>query len=265
MKKIMFFDIDGTLTSEIDGKIPDSVIFAIREARKNGNLMYINTGRCFRILENRFQEIGFDGYVCGCGTNIYVNKRELFYKTQTPEITNLILNKARECNIDLLFESKENIIFDLSRPLIHPGAKRMYETFLKRHYNPLNNDLLGNGYHCDKFVIWFQDEMQLNEFRKLSDQYFDCIDRGGQFREFVPIGYSKATGMDFIIKYHNIDPMNVYAIGDSNNDLPMLKAATNSIAMGNSEPASLFNEVSYITSKASDDGIYKALKHFGFF
>ena len=33
-RKIAFFDIDGTLTSEVDGSIPESAKNAIREARK---------------------------------------------------------------------------------------------------------------------------------------------------------------------------------------------------------------------------------------
>ena len=36
-RKIAFFDIDGTLTSEVDGSIPESAKSAIREARKDGN------------------------------------------------------------------------------------------------------------------------------------------------------------------------------------------------------------------------------------
>ena len=67
MKKIAFFDIDGTLTSEIDGSIPESAVYAIRAARANGNLMFINTGRCFQNVEQRFRDVGFDGFVCGCG------------------------------------------------------------------------------------------------------------------------------------------------------------------------------------------------------
>ena len=59
--KIAFFDIDGTLTSEVDGSLPDSAILAIRQARANGNLMFINTGRCYQNVEPRFMEIGFDG------------------------------------------------------------------------------------------------------------------------------------------------------------------------------------------------------------
>ena len=37
MRKIAFFDVDGTLTSEIDGSIPASTVNAIRAARANGN------------------------------------------------------------------------------------------------------------------------------------------------------------------------------------------------------------------------------------
>ena len=69
-RKIVFFDIDGTLTSEKDASIPESTVIAIQKARKNGHLMYINTGRCFQNVEKRFRDIGFDGFVCGCGTHI---------------------------------------------------------------------------------------------------------------------------------------------------------------------------------------------------
>ena len=79
MKKIAFFDIDGTLTSEIDGSIPESAVYAIRAARANGNLMFINTGRCFQNVEQRFRDVGFDGFVCGCGTDIYCDGAEILH------------------------------------------------------------------------------------------------------------------------------------------------------------------------------------------
>ena len=62
-RKVAFFDIDGTLTSEIDGSVPQSTKDAIRRARQNGHLMFINTGRCMQNVEERFREVGFDGYV----------------------------------------------------------------------------------------------------------------------------------------------------------------------------------------------------------
>lgn len=261
MKKIVFFDIDGTLTSELDASIPASTVSAIRKARTNGHLMFINTGRCFPDLELRFREIGFDGYICGCGTNIYCNNKEIFYVHQSHETIMKILTRARETDVDILFESKNGYAFDLSRPLKHPNANQLYKEFLHKKYDmTVSPDI--KGFISDKFVIWFQSLEQLSAFRKISDPHFDCIDRGGHFREFVPLGYSKATGVQYILDHFHIERKDAYAFGDSNNDLAMLTYVPNSIAMGNSSPHSLFKQVSYVTAKASEDGIANALKHF---
>ena len=123
MKKIAFFDIDGTLTSEIDGSIPESAVYAIRAARANGNLMFINTGRCFQNVEQRFRDVGFDGFVCGCGTDIYCDGAEILHVAQTHETVMKLLLAAREWDIDILFESRKEVAFDLARPLRHPDAR----------------------------------------------------------------------------------------------------------------------------------------------
>lgn len=263
MKKIAFFDIDGTITSEADGSIPQSATDAIRAARKNGHLMFVNTGRCFQNVETRFKEIGFDGYVCGCGTNIYCEGKEVLYVPQTHEITLKLLKQARKTNVDILFEGRKEVNYDLSRPLSHPQAQELYRIFKERGYQ-MRTDLEAPDFFCDKFVIWYTHESQLAEFRKVSDLYFTCVDRGGTFREFVPKGYSKATGLHFVLNYYGISPDNAYAFGDSNNDLSMLTCIKNSIAMGNAESDDVLKTVSHVTGKASEGGLSQALKHFGF-
>jgi hydroxymethylpyrimidine pyrophosphatase-like HAD family hydrolase len=64
-----------------------------------------------------------------------------------------------------------------------------------------------------------------------------------------------------IIEHLGIPFENTYAIGDSANDLTMLKYVNNSIAMGNSNPK-LFEIVNFVTKDINDDGIEYALKHF---
>lgn len=263
MKKIAFFDIDGTLTSEIDGSISDSTIQSIAKARSRGNLMFINTGRCFQNVEKRFKDIGFDGYVCGCGTDIYCDGHNIFYNVQSNETTITILEAAQKANVDILFESRNEVCFDMTRPLKHPAAIAQYERFLQRGY-VMRKELNVPDFTCDKFVIWYEKEEQLSQFRKVSDTLFECIDRGGTFREFVPLGFSKATGLQMVLDYYNIPLENAYALGDSNNDLTMLNYVPYSIAMGNSNPESLFDKVSYVTTNASNDGIMNALEHYNF-
>ncbi len=262
-RKIAFFDIDGTLTSEKDGTIPESAITSIRQARANGHLMFINTGRCFQNVEQRFRDVGFDGYVCGCGTNIYCDGRDVLYVPQSHEIIMHILQIARETDVDILFESRKEVCFDVTRPLHHPGAIRQYQAFLNRNYN-MPQDLENPNFFCDKFVIWYQSAAQLAAFRKVSDKWFECIDRGGTFREFVPYGYSKATGIQYVLNHYKLTKSDAYAFGDSNNDLAMLSYLENSVAMGNASPKTLFEQVSFITTNASEDGIHNALKHFHF-
>lgn len=262
-QKIAFFDIDGTLTSELDGSIPQSAIDAIRQARANGHLMFINTGRCLQNVEKRFRDIGFNGYVCGCGTNIYCDGKDIFYHPQNHQTIMKILYAARETNVDILFESRKEVCFDMSRPLQHPKAIAQHQRFLDRGYY-MTDDLENPNFFSDKFVIWYERPEQLEAFRKVSDKYFDCIDRGGTFREFVPHGFSKATGMQYVLNHYHLSIEDTYAFGDSNNDLAMLQYVKNSIAMGNSNPTSLFDLVSYVTTKASEDGIANALKHFEF-
>ena len=263
MRKIAFFDIDGTLTSERDGSIPDSVVTSIRKARAAGHLMFINTGRCFQNVEPRFRAIGFDGYVCGCGTNIYYKEQELFYHYQSHEMVQKLLHAARETDVDILFESRQEVVFDRSRPFHHAKAKKLYYEFRDRHYD-MSHEPEAEDFVCDKFLIWYQTPDQLVTFRKVSDPYFECIDRGGEVREFVPYPYSKASGIRYLLDYFSIPIEDAYAFGDSNNDLAMLKYVPHSVVMGNAEDPGLFKIADYITRKASEDGIARALEHLGF-
>ena len=77
-RKLVFFDIDGTLIDGPTHQIPQSAVEAIRKLRENGHLAFINTGRTLVSIEPRIREIGFDGLVCGCGTHIYYEGETLF-------------------------------------------------------------------------------------------------------------------------------------------------------------------------------------------
>ena len=64
-----------------------------------------------------------------------------------------------------------------------------------------------------------------------------------------------------MLDYYRIDKKDAYAFGDSTNDLPMLKYAKTSIAMGNSNPL-ILPYCTYQTTPIEEDGIANALKHF---
>ncbi|MBP5264096.1 MAG: HAD-IIB family hydrolase, partial [Lachnospiraceae bacterium] len=98
----------------------------------------------------------------------------------------------------------------------------------------------------------------------------DAIDREHGFYEIVPKGVSKASCMDDLVEYLNnsgkypekISIEDTVAIGDSNNDLPMLEHAGCAIAMGESSQQVLAM-ADFITAPVMQDGIYKALEWLG--
>ena len=54
--KALFFDIDGTLLSEITKEIPQSALDALKKTAEKGNLTFINTGRTWSELPEELKK-----------------------------------------------------------------------------------------------------------------------------------------------------------------------------------------------------------------
>ena len=80
--------------------------------------------------------------------------------------------------------------------------------------------------------------------------------------EVVGKGLTKAGGMQHLAELLHFRREDTFAIGDGPNDLAMLQAAGTSILMGNA-PERLWSQADYVTAHIMDDGLYKALDHFG--
>ena len=79
-RKLLFFDIDGTLLAGgIPGYIPDSAIEALKQAQANGHYIFINSGRTYWFMPEAIKEFPFDGYVCGCGTEVIFHGETLYH------------------------------------------------------------------------------------------------------------------------------------------------------------------------------------------
>ncbi|MGN0298706.1 MAG: HAD-IIB family hydrolase [Lachnospiraceae bacterium] len=259
-QKIIFFDIDGTLiTEDSRNTLPDSTVAAIQQAHKNGHLLFINTGRTICNVPADLIAIGFNGVVCGCGTDIYADGKRLFYHTHPHEKAELLCQAANKLNMDLFFESSHGIYAQF--PLITKQAQQLYHTLSSRGL------VVSDWNQCpdrsfDKFITWHTDgEEQRQAFLQFLPNEFTYINRGPNFSEFCNSAYSKATGIQFLLDYYHLPLSNAYAIGDSNNDLTMLNYVPGSIAMGNSKPESLKQQVWHVTTDILDNGIWNAL-HF---
>lgn len=259
MKNIIFFDIDGTLITEDEHKIiPESTKRAIEQTRKKGNLTFVNTGRTIFNIGKEIIELGFDGYLCGCGTYIEYNSDELFYNKLSHNFCCEIAETMRECGAAPVYERRDCLFFD--KYFSESEELKLFRKCFLTDDIPVDRTTDEAGFSFDKFVVFTNENTDMEMFRKNVEKNFSIIDRGRGFFENVPKNCSKATAIERILEILHIPLENAYAIGDSANDLPMLRAVPNSIAMGNSE--NIYSNVSYVTKPILEDGIEHALKHF---
>ena len=77
--------------------------------------------------------------------------------------------------------------------------------------------------------------------------------------EIVPLGISKATGVDEIARPLGITHDEVVAFGDMPNDVPMLLRAGLGVAMGNAHPEALA-AADEVTAPNTEDGVARVLE-----
>lgn len=79
--------------------------------------------------------------------------------------------------------------------------------------------------------------------------------------ELLPPGASKGRGLQRLLNYLGVDPRQVLAIGDGENDVEMLHLARIGVAMGNAMPQALA-AADYVTATNDADGVAQAVDRF---
>lgn len=122
MRKLLFFDIDGTILSE--GKkryIPDSAVEAIHKLQQNGHLCFINSGRSWSEINDNIIDLGFDGFVCGCGTFINYHGKPLLADELPMELADAIYADLHSYKLEWLLEGQHAIYYSTLPYRTHIG------------------------------------------------------------------------------------------------------------------------------------------------
>lgn len=258
--QLLFFDIDGTLLSNDTHKIPESALNAIAKAQKNGHLAFINTGRTIRTMPAFLKDLGFDGFLCGCGTRIVYHGETLLAHSLSEEERSHIIDLMEKWQIEAFLEGSEDVY--CQRGSYRQKIMNMVRTSFNEEGLGLSKFIEDRNFVYDKFVFVSDNPSNSEAFIRDITPLIDVIDRGKGMYECVPKGYSKASAMRLLAAHLNISMDNTWAFGDSSNDLPMFEAAAHGIAMGEHSPVlEPFSEM--ITDTVDNDGIAKALLHFG--
>jgi Cof subfamily protein (haloacid dehalogenase superfamily) len=257
--KIIFFDIDGTLIGQGTRKMSESTIAAIEKARANGHVCMINTGRARALVGSDIRDqVEFDGFLMGCGTMVEYHNEILLHKSFTEEEAIRIMDGIKRYRIDAILEGPESNYCD-GLDKFETDTFRKYIGRLDKNTYTTWDKAVGK---FDKFFCYVDNLEHMQEFQEEFSDLLDVIDRENHFFEIVPKGYSKASAIRFMTERLGMNMQDTVAIGDSNNDLPMLECAQTAIAMGNSSKEVL-EIADYVTSDCKADGIWNALEWLG--
>jgi Cof subfamily protein (haloacid dehalogenase superfamily) len=259
MGKLIFFDIDGTLWDE-HMQIPESTKRAIAELKQNGHKTFLCSGRARgNIRSKALFDLGFDGVLAACGNHIEMDGKILYENLLDQKLVERVIRILEECHMPVVLEGPTHHWISQTGfendPFVVYIFQEMGETAL-----PLTG--YGDEIRINKFSADILPDSDYARVKAEIGADLDFLEHEGNVVEFVPKGTSKATGIAWLCDYLHVDKDDTYAVGDSVNDLDMLQFVGHGIAMGNAtEPTKRAAE--YVTADIHDDGIYKAMKHFG--
>ena len=259
-RKALFFDVDGTLLSEVTRKVPKSAVAALAEARKKGHLVFINSGRVYSHLGPIREMVEADGYLCGCGTCIVV-EGQVLYQYRIPHERGIQIKKEILAHrLDGILEATQGCYFRKETSWI-PEVERL-RSIMSASGMESEYGWKEDCYEYDKFCIWADENSDCQGLFESLKPDIEVIDRGDGFYECVPAGHSKATAIQMILEHYGLNLENAYVFGDSTNDLPMFAYAKNAVLMGH-RSKELEPYATFVTKTVEEDGIAYAMKQLG--
>ena len=254
MIKAAFFDVDGTLVSYKTRKVCHSARAAIAALQEKGILCIVATGRhIIQMSKMPVGDIPFDAFVM-------LNGQLVLDKNQ-----NVLFGVPIEGNAKEFLVEKFN---DHTYPAIIVEERDMYLNYVSDHVTEVNNrmsiavpplsDYKGGKIYQVCAYLRPEDEHLVDPIRE------DCVMTSWHYggKDIIAGGGGKMSGIKRYLELAGIKREEIIAFGDAENDLEMLQFAGIGVAMGNGAEE-VKAAADYVTADIDDDGIEKALKHFG--
>ncbi|WP_416147926.1 Cof-type HAD-IIB family hydrolase [Salipaludibacillus sp. HK11] len=254
-KKLIFFDIDGTLLDH-EKELPASTEEAIEKLKQAGHHVAIATGRGPFMFPDLRKKLGISTYVSFNGQYVVLDEQPIHKTVLDKKELIRLTEEAVKTDHPVVFmdhkDMKANIPF-------HDHIQSSMGSLMYGHpdYDPSYLD--GRDIYQSLLFCTAEEEMKyVKEFANA----FDFI-RWHEFSmDVLPKGGSKAEGIEAIVTKLAMKKEDVYVFGDGPNDIEMLEFTPNSVAMGNAVPAAK-EAASFVSKDVDDDGIAYGLKHMG--
>ncbi len=255
MIKAVFFDIDGTLVSLKTHRVPDSAKRAIAALRAKGVRVFIASGRQLLAINN-LEDLQFDGYVTLNGGYCIVGE-QVIYKHSMPseDMVSLVQYMEEREDFPCIFVHENAFCINYT-------DERTDEVFRLLNFPhpptlPLREAATGDIFQLVAFFTKEQEKAIMAVMPHCEATRWNPL-----FSDVIPKGSSKQVGVDKMLDYFGISLDESMAFGDGENDVLMLKHVGIGVAMGNAEDE-VKRAADYVTDSVDEDGVEKALRHFG--
>ncbi|HEM5291801.1 TPA: HAD family hydrolase [Streptococcus suis] len=277
MRKIIFLDVDGTLV-DYHNRIPESAIRAIRQARENGHLVYVCTGRSRAEMQPELWEIGLDGMIGGNGSYVEHQGQVIMHQLLSEEDSRAIVDWLHERGLEFYLESNNGLFAS--------------ENFRERARETLRIYSMNKGKTAEEVAtqevedvmhgMIFDGQLYRNDLNKVSfvlDSYQDHLDSKQAFPQLVANTWGgrgesalfgdlgvkdidKAHAISVLLNHLGASQADTIAFGDAKIDISMLDYCAVGVAMGNGG-AEILAMADMITDDVEEDGLYNAFERLG--
>ena len=213
--------MDGTLLNG-KGKISAANNQAVAQAIEQGVQIVICTGRPYKealAFANELKLNQTDQFIIDYGGSMIHN--------HTGKIIYQRTLKNQECTdiAQYLYANKVNYhLIDNQGNLYDSDQDWTERRMLTSDLAILKFLISGHKHKIDRWAAMLHDQYDQNHF---------VVKTSSEEVEICPQNVNKGIALEYLIKYLKLKPKQVIAIGDMDNDLPMMKLAGLSIAMGN--------------------------------
>ncbi len=257
--RAVFFDIDGTLVSFNTHRVSDATVEALAELRRRGVKVILATGRLLNQTEV-VSRIKFDAYItlngCCClaedGTTVI--SKATIPQSDLEAIVDFLEENNHPFPCSFMDEVGSTINY------VDDRVQTVWDNIAlpaPRVEDP-RQTIKRNIYQANIYV----DEVDEGPIVERYLQHCESTRWHPLFADVNLRGVSKQQGVDTMLAYFGISREEAMAFGDGGNDVSMLGHVGWGVAMGNAVDTAKQAAV-YVTDTVDNEGICKALQHFG--
>lgn len=269
-QKLIFLDIDGTLTEPGKNVPPRSAVEAVRRARGKGHKVVLCSGRNYGMLFPVL-EFGFDGLIASAGGYIEFGGQVVYDCPMTPEQQARVLDVFKESGIYRTIGGRNSSYTDEGfKEFLAQNTQSGANSELLRWRIQIENELGirpmseydGEPIYGMAFMSRGAERLK-KPMEVLRDEFDFCIqdeDACGIVNgELASRAFNKGKAVERLCEFLGVSRMDTIALGDSMNDLEMLQAVETGVCMANGSP-SLKKIARMVCPSVTEDGLYSAFQ-----